>query len=140
MLKYKKVFSFMNSIPEAVNDLDIRNYFWQIFVSPSKLIRCSTAVHRFFTVNTKYSYFFVPLIFRKAGRVWCSGAREAHWPRVTMERLLAKPRSFPNLPAFLDLNGKYFSFSTFPRSENLLIGRFLRLNELWLLRWVDYFS
>ena len=26
-------------------------------------------------------------------------------PRVTIEWLLAKPRSFPNLPAFLDLNG-----------------------------------
>ena len=30
-------------------------------------------------------------------------------PGVTMERLLAKPRSFANLPAFLDLNGtSYF--------------------------------
>ena len=26
-------------------------------------------------------------------------------PRVTMEWLLAKPRSFSNLPTFLDLNG-----------------------------------
>ena len=26
-------------------------------------------------------------------------------PRVTMEGLIAKPRSFSNLPAFLDLNG-----------------------------------
>ena len=26
-------------------------------------------------------------------------------PRVTMERPLAKPRSFSNLPAFSDLNG-----------------------------------
>ena len=26
--------------------------------------------------------------------------------RVTMERLLAKPSSFSNLPAFLDLNGR----------------------------------
>ena len=30
-------------------------------------------------------------------------------PRVTMKRLLAKPRSFSNLPAFLDLNGITFS-------------------------------
>ena len=27
-------------------------------------------------------------------------------PRVTIERFLAKPRSFSNLPAFLDLNGR----------------------------------
>ena len=28
-------------------------------------------------------------------------------PRVTMEQLLAKPRSLSNLPDFLDLNGIY---------------------------------
>ena len=28
-------------------------------------------------------------------------------PRITMEQLLAKPRSFSNLPAFLDPNGKF---------------------------------
>ena len=37
---------------------------------------------------------------KKAGRMWCGGAREAHMTRVTMEWLLAKPRNFSNLPAF----------------------------------------
>ena len=31
-------------------------------------------------------------------------------PRVTMEWQLAKPRSFSNLPAFLDLHGKFFGY------------------------------
>ena len=49
-----------------------------------------------------------------AGRVSCGGARETHWvisndSFVTMECLLAKPSSFSNLPAFLDLNGSWSS-------------------------------
>ena len=31
--------------------------------------------------------------------------------RVTMEWLLAKPRSFSNVPAFLDLNGNGFKLT-----------------------------
>ena len=31
-------------------------------------------------------------------------------PRVKMEWLLAKPRSFSNLPAFVDLDGTIFDF------------------------------
>ena len=39
-------------------------------------------------------------------------------PRVTMEWLLAKPRSFSNLPVFLDLNGRFsVQFHFFRRKE-----------------------
>ena len=49
----------------------------------------------------------LPLRFRKAGKVWSGGAWETHWATCQMEWLLAKPRSFSNLPAFLDLNGSF---------------------------------
>ena len=45
------------------------------------------------------------LRFRKVGRVQCGGARETRERRVRIERLLAKPRTFSNLAAFLNLNG-----------------------------------
>ena len=48
---------------------------------------------------------YIPLRCRKTGRVCCCGARETH--SATMECLLAKSRSFSNLPDFLDLNGTY---------------------------------
>ena len=35
----------------------------------------------------------------------CGGGAPETKPGVTMEWLLAKPRSFSNLPAFLDLHG-----------------------------------
>ena len=38
-------------------------------------------------------------------------------PRVTIEGLLAKPRSFSNLPAFVDHNGRRL-FSIFRREAN----------------------
>ena len=34
-------------------------------------------------------------------------------PHVTIERLLANPSSFSNLPAFLDLNGSVYALSNF---------------------------
>ena len=45
---------------------------------------------------------FIPLWFRKAGRVWSGGAREAHWAKCH-NRVLAKPRSFQVSPLFFIL-------------------------------------
>ena len=60
----------------------------------------------------------ISLRFTKAGRVWCGGARETHWAHVTIEWLLAKPRSFSNLPAFLGLDDTYFC----PENLGLIIN------------------
>ena len=49
----------------------------------------------------------IPVRFRRAGRVWCGGARE---PRVAIGRLLSKWSIFSNLPDFLDLNGSINHF------------------------------
>ena len=47
----------------------------------------------------------VPRRFRKAGRVWCGGAREAREPRVTIGKISSKTETTKNLPAFQDLSG-----------------------------------
>ena len=52
----------------------------------------------------------LPLKLRKAGRVWCGGARETREPRVTIALLLSKWSNLSNLPAFLDLNGIISNF------------------------------
>ena len=60
--------------------------------------------------------------FRKAGRVWCAGARETREPHVTIGRTVNKSETTKNLPAFQDLNdisknmiknlGKFMIFKT----------------------------
>ena len=44
-------------------------------------------------------------------------------PLVTMERVLEKPRSLSNLPAFLDLNGRilFFDFTFYKLTVNYLL-------------------
>ena len=46
----------------------------------------------------------MPLGPRKAEKIFRGGARETHVTRVTTKRLLAKPRTFLGLPAFLGPN------------------------------------
>ena len=68
--------------------------------------------------------FFPPLGPRKAGRIFRGGARETHNTRVTKNRLLGKPRSFSNLPAFQRPNGMIFpnyDNSTFQNSDMRLM-------------------
>ena len=48
----------------------------------------------------------IPLRFRKAGRVWCGGARETQEPHVAIGRTASKKET-KNLPTFLDLNGNF---------------------------------
>ena len=42
--------------------------------------------------------------FRKAGRVWCGGARETREPHVTIGRTVSKKEATKNHPAFKDLS------------------------------------
>ena len=49
----------------------------------------------------------VPCRFRKAGRVWCSRARETREPHVTIGRTVSKSETSQNLPAFQHLSGTY---------------------------------
>ena len=50
----------------------------------------------------------LPLWFRRAGRVFVVAHGTLSEPRVTMDWLLAKPRSSSNFPAFLVINGKVY--------------------------------
>ena len=52
-----------------------------------------------------YLKFDIPFRLRKAGRVWCGGARETHWLTCHKGVTPSKTKEFSNLPAFLDRNG-----------------------------------
>ena len=47
----------------------------------------------------------IPLRFRKAGRVWCGGARKTHRATCHDGVTPCKTKDFLNYPCFLDLNG-----------------------------------
>ena len=49
----------------------------------------------------------MPLRSRKAGRVCYGGARETHCATCHNRMTPKKPKSFSNIPAFLDLNVSY---------------------------------
>ena len=62
----------------------------------------------FLTVKTKVrkyalSYFLIPLKFRKAGRVWCGGARETQLATCQNRVTPSKTKEFLNL-----LEAKFF--------------------------------
>ena len=48
---------------------------------------------------------YVPLRFRKAGRVWCGGARETHWATCHNGLTPSKTKEFFKSSRFLNLNG-----------------------------------
>ena len=54
--------------------------------------------------------------------------------RVTMEWLLAKPRSISNLPAFLDLNGNNFFFQNIKLMITLDFSRLDSVRETFVIR------
>ena len=52
-------------------------------------------------------------------------------PRVTMELLLAIPRSFSNLPTFLDLDGRYiFNINSKLRAQKNIFGLYLFVDKI----------
>ena len=70
-------------------------------------------IHLNYKSNHKWTHYCEePSRFTKAGSVWFGGARKTRWamshgPCVTMEWLLAKRNSHPDLPAFLGPYGIY---------------------------------
>ena len=85
-----------------------RTRLWRKYVfiknMGSRIRKCGSIT----SSQTNTVKFILPLRFRKAGRVW-SHERLTE-PHVTMDWLFGKPRSFSNLPAFLDLNGSRIYF------------------------------
>ena len=61
----------------------------------------------------------LPCRFRKAGIVWCGGARETREPQVTIGRTFSKSETAKNLPAFQDLSGNIL-WIQFPKVKNSL--------------------
>ena len=67
---------------------------------------------------------------------------------VKMEFLLAKPRSFSNLPAFSDLNGRFLRLCKVPVSGSLKLYIFINFNlpsdvtwwSCWRKRWEWHLS
>ena len=47
----------------------------------------------------------LPLRFRKAGKMWCGGARETHWATSHNEVTPSKTKEFLKPPCFLDICG-----------------------------------
>ena len=58
-------------------------------------------------------------------------------PRVTMKRLLAKPRNFSNLPAFQDLNGRPF-YAVLVRTYRIFSMKFLLKISLKRRFWMTF--
>ena len=68
--------------------------------------------------NLSFQQNFLPCRYSKIGRVWTIpygvvAHERPTEPRVTMELLLAKPRSFSTIPVFLDLNGSIIPIEHF---------------------------
>ena len=62
----------------------------------------------FVTVLTYAAGLIIKLLrlrFRKAGRVWCGGARETREPHDKIGRTVSKRETTQNLHAFQDLSG-----------------------------------
>ena len=57
------------------------------------------AFERYYTV-------LIPLRFRKVGRVWCDGAREAHWATYDNWMTPSKTEEVLKSPAFINLNDR----------------------------------
>ena len=51
------------------------------------------------------SPFNIPLRFRKAGRMWCGGARETHWATCHNKVTVTKTKQSLKAPAFLSSYG-----------------------------------
>ena len=60
----------------------------------------------FIKVRVFISKFLLPMRFRKAGRMWCGGARETHWATYHKRVTPSKTKEFLKSSCFLDLNSR----------------------------------
>ena len=66
---------------------------WESFLKTGKIAETSLRCFEIPTLNRSFFWplrnvkrFNIPFRFRKAGRVWCSGARETHWATCDMSQ------------------------------------------------------
>ena len=86
--------------------LSIKIWITFIFIIEETETLSTKSVHLMAPLENRMIYrwkvnFYLPLRFRKAGRLWCGGAPETHWATCTMKWLIAKWNSLSDLPDFL---------------------------------------
>ena len=65
-----------------------------------------------FFIEKKIPFKIIPLRFRKAGRLWCGGARETHWATCHNRVTPSKTKEFLESPCFLILIITFFKPGT----------------------------
>ena len=66
----------------------------------------------------------ISLRFRKAGRVWCDGARETHSATCHNRETPSKTKESRKLSCFLGLNGRNYEFIAFAKSRGRISSGF----------------